>query len=61
MKDELAAAGGCVNGLLDTTKSDAAFLELSDGFDEVLEGATEAVKAPNNKHIASANEAQGFL
>src|SRR5205085_12639060 len=61
MKDELSAARRCINAFLDATKPDTPLLEVSNGLDEMLEGATKAIQSPDNQHVAGANKAQGFI
>ncbi len=61
MEDELPAASGCVNALLNTTKSDTLSLKLGDRLDEVFERAAQAVEPPDNEGIAAPDEVQGLV
>src|SRR5215207_9794274 len=51
MEDELPAAGCGVDLLGEALEADTLAVELSDGLDEVLEGAAEAIQAPDHQGV----------
>jgi hypothetical protein len=59
MEDELAAAGGRVDRLLQAAEADLVRLEGGDRLNEVLERASEAIELPDDESIARAEEGEG--
>jgi hypothetical protein len=54
MKDELAARGGGVDGLLQAAEPDAAVGQAGDGVDQVTQRPPEAVEFPDDQGVAGA-------
>jgi hypothetical protein len=61
VEDELPSGGGGVDRFSDRFEAYSAVGERCDRLDEVLEGAAEPVKAPDDKDIAFPQVAQGFV
>ena len=47
VEDKAAAAGGSINGLLQAFKTNALFLQQSDGFDQVPQRAAKTIQGKN--------------
>src|SRR4051812_41442293 len=60
MKDQLTAAGSCVYRLLQALKTDSSLLKVSDCINQVSEGASQSVKPPDNKGVASSKVGECF-
>ena len=52
MEDELAPAGGGIDILRQAPEVDLSVPQLGDGLDQVLEGAAEAIKTPDDARIS---------
>ena len=60
-KDELAARGGGVDGLLQALEAHPAVAQAGDRLDEVLQRPPEAVELPDHELIAGPQIGQGPL
>ncbi len=58
MEDQLVAAGGGVDLLLQGLEADAPLLEQRDGVDEVSERAAQPVEPSDDEGVAGAQEAK---
>jgi hypothetical protein len=61
VKDELAAGSGGVDRLLETAEPDPTLGELSDGVDQVPQGAAKAVELPDDQGVAGPQLVQDLL
>ena len=61
MEDQLPAGGGGVDRLGDALKPDLPIGKTGDRLDEVLEGAAQPVKAPDDQGVARANLAERLV
>jgi hypothetical protein len=52
VEDQLAAGGGGIDRLLQAAEPDAAVSQLSDGVDQVAQGAAEPVELPDDEGVA---------
>src|SRR3954453_11520400 len=55
MKDQFSARGGRINLLGEALKADLAVIQLSDAFNEVFEGAAEAIQLPDNEGVTNSD------
>ncbi len=60
MEDELASRGSGIYLLGEALEADATLMKCSNGFNEMLQGAAQAVKLPDDQRISVAHELQGF-
>ncbi len=51
MENQFATRGRCVDGLLETPKSDTLALQFSDKFYQILQRPPETIQAPNNQRV----------
>ena len=61
MKDELTAGSGGVDRLLQTAEPDPTLGELSDGVDQMPQGAAEPVEFPDDQGVAGPQLVQDLL
>lgn len=61
VKDQFAAGRGRVQRLVQGEQPDPPVLELGHEVEEMAQGATEPVEAPDDEGVAAASEAQGLL
>ena len=60
VKDELPAAGGRVDRLLEAAEADLPRLQDGDRLDQVLERAPQPVELPNDESVAGPEEGDHF-
>jgi hypothetical protein len=60
-EDEFSSGCGGVNRLCDRFEADPAALKAGDRLDEVGEGPSKAVEAPDDQGVAFPKVAQGFI
>ena len=58
VEDELAAAGGGVDLLLQGLEADAPLLKQGDGVDEVAQGAAKSIQPPDDQGVAGAGKSR---
>src|SRR5512142_710882 len=61
VEDQLAAAGGGIDLLLQRLEADPPLLKQGDGVDEVAQRAAQPVQPPDDEGVARAHVRQGFL
>ena len=60
MENEFPAAGGGINIFSQALKADVSTVQIGDPLDEVFEGSSKPVKAPDDKGIPFPDEIQCF-
>jgi hypothetical protein len=61
VEDKLAAGGGGVNRLLETSEPDAAVSESGDGVNQMAQGPAQSVEFPDDQGVAGAQLVQDLL
>jgi hypothetical protein len=61
MENEFPAAGGGIDVFSEAFKADVSTVQISDSFDEVFEGATKAVEAPDDQGIPCLDVVEGII
>ena len=61
MKDQLSPAGYGINVLCQAFKANPLFLKVGHRGNQMRQGSAQAVKPPDNKGIAFADIAEGFV
>src|SRR5208337_854721 len=61
VEDQLPAAGGRVDALLEASEADLPFLEMSHGLDEVPDAAAQAVELPDDEGVTLPEVCEGLI